>query len=87
MFFHQTHKIESRIMSFKQVIGDTGTAGGVGGGGFIYYLDAHSAGLAALAAIVSAIIGGVFYWLRHREQIRHNLASEEIKKGKKDESV
>jgi len=68
-------------MTIKETIGNAGTAGAVGGGSLIYWLDVHAAGLAVLTALISAIIGGVFYWLRYREQRRHNKAIEERDKG------
>lgn len=46
----------------------------------LYFFDVYSSGIIAMTTLLSAIVCGVFYYLKHREQKRHNTEIEEIRR-------
>lgn len=46
---------------------------------FLYFFEVYSSGIIALTTVISAIVGIVFYYFKHREQKRHNREIEKFR--------
>lgn len=56
----------------KATIAHTTAAGTVGGGGMLWWLGEHAAGLGALAAIFGVLVTLIFHVLNYIETKKHN---------------
>lgn len=63
-------------MITKASIANTAVASTIGGGGMLWWLEEHAAGLGALAALFGALVAFVFYLLNYIENRRHNRVIE-----------
>lgn len=59
-------------MLTKANAANAAVAGTVGGGGMLWWLDEHAAGLGALAALIGVIIALVFHILNYIENKKHH---------------
>ena len=64
------------MITTKAGIANTAVASTIGGGGMLWWLGEHAAGLGALAAIFGALVAFIFYLLNYIENKRHNRAIE-----------
>ena len=64
------------MITTKAGIANTAVASTVGGGGMLWWLGEHAAGLGALAAIFGVAIALIFHVLNYVETKKHNKEME-----------
>lgn len=68
------------MITSKVSIANTAAAGAIGGGGMLWWLDQHAAGLGALAALTGVLVAIIFHVLHYIEKKRHNKVVEKKRK-------